>query len=181
MRGLTFPNLEHEKVISIDIETYDPQLTEKGPGVRRDGYIVGIAVATMEQSWYFPIDHKEGKNLPRFAVLDWCRTELCRPGQVKIGANILYDLDYLYDAGVFVTGPYHDVCVAEPLIDENQFRFSLDACAKKYLGLSKKDDILAAECARRNLKGKPVEWAWLLLGYAVFICVSPYSNWLSLC
>jgi DNA polymerase I-like protein with 3'-5' exonuclease and polymerase domains len=159
---MTFPNLENEKVIAFDIETFDPELKEKGPGVRRTGYMVGISIATLTDSWYFPFGHTEGTNLPREAVLAWCRKELCRPGQVKIGANILYDLDYLYAAGVHVTGPFHDICVAEPLIDENQFSFGLDACAKKYLGLSKKDDVLVAECARRNLKGKPVTWCWLL-------------------
>jgi len=159
---VTFPNLSGEKVISLDIETRDPDLKTKGPGVRRNGYMVGIAIATQDKSWYFPFGHEEGENLPKAAVLDWCRKELCRPGQVKIGANLLYDLDYLYHAGVPVSGPFHDICVAEPLIDENQFKFGLDACAQKYLKVSKKDDDLAAECERRGLKGKPVEWCWLL-------------------
>ena len=41
-----FPDLTQHKQIAIDLETCDPNLTTLGPGwARKDGYIVGIAVA----------------------------------------------------------------------------------------------------------------------------------------
>ncbi len=159
---MTLPDLSREKLIAFDIETYDPDLKAKGAGVRRGSYIIGISIATHKKSWYFPVAHSEGKNLDQDEVFDWCRKELCRPGLAKIGANILYDLDFLYYAGIPVAGPFHDICIAEPLIDENQFKVGLDACAKKYLNEEKDDSILAAECERREYTGKPIENAWRL-------------------
>jgi DNA polymerase I-like protein with 3'-5' exonuclease and polymerase domains len=144
-----FPRLDAAKELIIDVETYDPDLKSKGPGVRRDGYIVGIAVATEDRSWYFPMQHDHpykydpnGYNLPRETVLKWARRELCRPGIPKIGANLMYDLDYLWHEGVEVPGPYFDILIAEPLIDENQYQFSLESTAQKYLGEGKKSDRL---------------------------------------
>jgi DNA polymerase I-like protein with 3'-5' exonuclease and polymerase domains len=146
-RPRDFPRLDAAKELSIDIETYDPDLKEKGPGVRRDGYIVGIAVATEDDSWYFPMEHDlqydpNGLNLPRDIVLRWAKRELVREKIPKIGANLMYDLDYLWEAGIEVPGPYHDVQVAEPLIDENAFQYNLDSLANKYLGEGKRSDAL---------------------------------------
>jgi DNA polymerase I-like protein with 3'-5' exonuclease and polymerase domains len=144
-----FPRLDAAKELIIDVETYDPDLKSKGPGVRRDGYIIGLAVATEDRSWYFPMHHDHpykydpnGYNLPRETVLKWARRELCRPGIPKIGANLLYDLDYLWHEGVEVPGPYYDILIAEPLIDENQYVFSLESTAQKYLGEGKKSERL---------------------------------------
>jgi len=146
-RPRDFPRLDGAKELIIDIETYDPDLITTGPGCRRDGYIVGIAVATEDDSWYFPMDHERqydpsGFNLPREIVLRWAKRELCRPGIPKIGTNFMYDLDFLWEAGIEVPGPYLDVQVAEPLIDENAFSYSLDNLANKYLGEGKRSDAL---------------------------------------
>jgi DNA polymerase I-like protein with 3'-5' exonuclease and polymerase domains len=156
-----FPRLDAAKELIIDVETYDPDLKEKGPGVRRDGYIVGVSVATEDRSWYFPLHHDHpdkydpsGFNMPRETVFRWARKELCRPGVPKIGANLLYDLDYLWEAGVEVPGPYYDILIAEPLIDENQFKFSLGDCARKYLDKGKREEQLYAWLAAAY-GGKP--------------------------
>jgi DNA polymerase I-like protein with 3'-5' exonuclease and polymerase domains len=142
-----FPRLDAAKELTIDIETYDPDLRTKGPGVRRDGYMVGIAVATEDESWYFPMSHEKqydpsGLNIDRELVLRWARRELIRTGIPKIGTNLMYDLDYLWEEGIRVPGPYYDVQVAEPLIDENAFSYSLDNLANKYLGEGKRSDKL---------------------------------------
>lgn len=52
------PNLKGEKIISLDTETYDPRLMERGPGnVFDDGRIIGMSVAVSESAkWYLPID-----------------------------------------------------------------------------------------------------------------------------
>lgn len=142
-----FPNLASAKVIAIDCETKDVDLEEKGPGVRRGGHIVGLAVGTDDGGrWYFPMRHEVQSelNLDPAAVIRWARDNLCRDGQPKVGANLSYDLDYLYEAGVPVAGPFWDVQVAEPLLDENQFSYSLGSLAERHLGEAKKGDALRA-------------------------------------
>jgi len=134
----SFPDLSSAKVIAIDLETFDPDLKEKGCGSRRDGYIAGVAVGTDDGfRGYFPVAHKLGGNMDKGMVMRWLKEELSRPHQTKIGANILYDLEYLAVEGVEVAGEIFDVQYAEPLLDENKFSYSLDNIAKEHLGESK--------------------------------------------
>jgi len=135
-------NLAAAKELTIDTETYDPDLKTKGPGVRTGGYIVGISVATEDAAFYLPIRHDleynpNGVGYLREHVMAWAQRNLCLKGVPKIGANLLYDLDYLWEEGVQVPGPYFDIQIAEPLIDENQHSFSLDRQSFKYLGIGK--------------------------------------------
>jgi DNA polymerase I-like protein with 3'-5' exonuclease and polymerase domains len=132
-----FPRLDAAKEISIDIETYDPDLLAMGPGVRRDGRLAGLAIGTEDAQWYFPVGHAIGSNMDCESVVRWADQELTRPNQPKVGANLLYDLDYLLDYGVEVAGPFYDVQNAEPLLDENARSYSLDTLALKYLGEGK--------------------------------------------
>ena len=56
-------DLSGYKEIAIDLETRDPNLKTMGSGwPRKDGYVIGIAVAVDGQSWYFPIRHDNGGN-----------------------------------------------------------------------------------------------------------------------
>lgn len=82
-------------------------------------------------------------------VLRWAAEELGREGQPKYGANILYDLDFLAEAGVRVAGPFIDVLNAEPLLDENlpDSAYSLDASAGRRLGEGKSSSDLYEWCA----------------------------------
>jgi DNA polymerase I-like protein with 3'-5' exonuclease and polymerase domains len=137
-----FPDLSNHGLIAIDVETYDPELSIRGPGAQRDGRLVGLAIGT-EAGFraYYPIDHEIGPNLPRECVLHWARRELNHPVP-KIGANLLYDLDFLAAAGVSITGPFYDVQIAEPLLDENRLSYSLESLAQKYLDEGKQEDNL---------------------------------------
>jgi DNA polymerase I-like protein with 3'-5' exonuclease and polymerase domains len=133
-----FPRLEKASLIGLDTETKDLDLKEKGPGVRRDGKIVGISVATEDTAWYFPMRHEIGEgNLPVENVIAWAQDELTRENQPKVGTNLLYDLDYLAQEDVNVTGPFYDIQTAEALINENLFGYSLDAIAQRHLGVTK--------------------------------------------
>jgi DNA polymerase I-like protein with 3'-5' exonuclease and polymerase domains len=138
-----FPSLAGMGAIAVDVETFDPQLRERGPGAHRDGYIAGIAIGT-EAGYrcYYPIAHEAGENLPKEYVLSWLRRELARDVP-KIGANLIYDLAFLSAAGVDVREPFYDVQVAEPLLDENRFTYSLESLAQKYLGEHKVDQTLS--------------------------------------
>lgn len=157
------PNLASAKTIGLDTETCDPQLEDKGPGVRRDGYVVGISVAVPEgKAWYLPFGHSAGKQFDKDKIMLWAKDNLCNPNQPKVGANLLYDLDYLYHSGVKVSGPFHDIQIAEPLINENARSYSLDTIATKYLGEKKRVDLLAQACNDWGYKGKPQKHIWKL-------------------
>lgn len=138
------PSLASAKRIALDIETYDPGLTSLGPGPRRDGYIVGVSIATDDGfKGYFPVRHKSGANMDPAAVFGWLKKELARERQEKVGANIIYDLDFLgTKEGVEVAGTIRDVQIAEPLLDENRRFYNLDSLAKEYLGEGKKKEWL---------------------------------------
>jgi len=151
-----FPDLSRAKEIVIDVETKDLNLLTKGPGAARsDGHIVGLAVGVEGKQWYFPMRHEcddSYKNIKPEVVLLWAQRELCRPNQPKIGANLIYDLEFLYKEGVEVAGPFYDIQYAEPLLDEHALTYSLDSLANKYLNESKVDDELY-EHLWRKFKG----------------------------
>ncbi len=158
----SLPRLADAKAIGLDIETKDPELKTKGPGVRRDNsYILGISIAVPEgDSWYLPFGHLTGKQFSKNVILRWAREELCRPNQPKVGANLLYDLDWLYGYDVPVTGPFYDVQIAEPLLNENRPSYSLDALSKDYLGVSKNERLIKE--ATLQWKGSAQGHLWRL-------------------
>ncbi len=139
-----FPDLSGAGLISLDLETYDPELTTKGPGPRRDGYIAGIAVGTDDGfRGYYPIRHKMGGNLDSDKVLGWLHDQLYGTDIPKVGANLLYDLDFLSAAGVDTgDGPNYDVQNAEPLLDEYKRSYALDILGNEYLGEGKTSEAL---------------------------------------
>lgn len=144
-RAIDLPDLSAAKVIGLDTETRDEDLETLGPGAGRrpDTYIVGISVATDDgYKNYFPMRHENGDNMNPDNVLAWAKDNLTRPNQPKVGANIMYDLDFLAAEGVNVTGPHYDVQVAEPLIDENSRSFALETLGQKYLNEGKEDTLL---------------------------------------
>ncbi|QGH72171.1 MAG: DNA polymerase [Caudovirales sp. ctOwN3] len=140
---MDFPNIKDAPIMAIDLETYDPELLDNGPGYGRGkGYIVGIAVAVPGKSWYFPIRHQgDPGNLPVEQVLAWAKEAFSGDGD-KVFANANYDLGWLKWEGVEVKGSVCDVQLAEPLIDEYARSYSLNSLAAKYLGESKVEDEL---------------------------------------
>jgi DNA polymerase I-like protein with 3'-5' exonuclease and polymerase domains len=154
------PDLTNANVISLDVETSDPNLMTMGPGgVRHDGKLVGISVATDTGFvGYFPIAHEGGDNLNRDAVLSWAR-QTFSGSQPKVGANLLYDLEWLRSEGVQVNGPLRDIQVAEPLLDEERASgYSLSSLAKSYLGVDKNEDLLRDAAKAHGVDPKGGLW-----------------------
>lgn len=145
-----FPNLSKAEVISIDLETYDPELLVHGPGWARGiGHIVGVSIGTLDGSkWYFPMRHEIEKeqNLDSDKVLLWLKDTLSNPHQPKVGANIMYDVGWLRQEGVIVAGDYLDVQYAEALLTEID-PVSLDDLGQRYLGEGKESNLLYQWCA----------------------------------
>jgi len=147
-----FPNLSAAKAIAVDVETYDPNLTTRGPGWGRgDGHIVGLAIGATDGhhvgKWYFPMRHEvQGElNLDAANVLAWARDALSNPNQVKVGANLQYDLGWLQQEGVDVAGKLIDVQFAEALLTEKS-PVALEALAQKYLNEGKDSPELYKWC-----------------------------------
>lgn len=145
-----FPRLDSAKMLCIDLETYDPELLDKGMGWGRGvGHIVGVAVGTDDGGrWYFPMRHTLGGNMDPEAVLKWCRDTFANPKQPKVFANAIYDIGWLKQEGVDVMGDIIDVQLAEPLLDEHARSYSLESLSRKYLQEGKVDDQLYDWCQR---------------------------------
>jgi DNA polymerase I-like protein with 3'-5' exonuclease and polymerase domains len=145
------PDLSSARVISVDCETYDPDLLTHGPGwARGKGHMVGVSVgADGGGRWYFPIRHEvePQDNWDPAMVLNWLRHTLGNPHQPKVGANLLYDVGWLRHEGVTVRGELVDVQYAEALLDERA-EVNLETLGQKYLGEGKDSSLLYDWCSR---------------------------------
>ena len=138
-----FPSIGRAKRITLDLETHDPDLLSRGPGWRRNAYVVGIGInADNVFKEYYPVAHLYGENCDPEKVWSWLRAELNNYTGEICGANVnLYDGDGLQQNGVRPwKAKWHDIQWAEPLLDEHAFSFSLDTLAEKYLGKLKQTE-----------------------------------------
>jgi len=176
-----FPDLRSCKAIAIDLETRDPNLTNKGPGwATKDGYVVGIAVAAGDFHGYFPIRHENGPNLDKTMVLRWLQAQVATPDILKVFHNAPYDVGWLWAEGVEVQGRLIDTGVAAPLIDENRLTYRLDALAKEYLGMRKDEKLLRRAAAEWGVDPKKDMWklpARFVGGYAEQDAVLTLKLW----
>jgi DNA polymerase I-like protein with 3'-5' exonuclease and polymerase domains len=157
----SFPDLSGYREIAIDLETHDPNLTTLGAGwARKDGKVVGVAVAAGDDAWYFPFAHKNGSNLDRKVVLRWLQKQVATPMQRKIMHNAQYDLGWLLAEGVEVQGEVVDTMVVAAIVDENRLSYSLDNLAKEYCGMRKDEKLLRA--AAKDWAVDPKKDMWML-------------------
>ena len=150
----SLPDLTQYDRIAVDLETRDPNLTKLGPGwCRKDGYIIGIAVAAGDSSWYLPIKHDAG-NLPRSSVMAWMKKMMATPNIEKVMHNALYDLGWLRAEGIEVQGKIIDTMVAAPLLNENRRWYNLDSLARDYLSERKDEKILRSAAEEFGVNAK---------------------------
>ena len=141
--------------VAIDIETYDPNLKTKGLGaIRNDGFICGIAVATENDLAYFPLRHSD-------IFIDFKRDEKTwsvlnekifqNENITKVFHNAMYDVCWIRAVtGMMIKGRIVDTMIAASVIDENRFKYSLDALSKDYLNEEK---------YKYDLQQKTLEWS----------------------
>ena len=147
-----FPDLSSAPIIGVDVETRDPNLLTKGPGgARNDGYLLGVAIATDDFNCYFPLRHQSGDNCDVQRVVEWLKATL-KSTCPKVGANILYDLEWLLTDGIVVNGPKYDIQIAEWLLEEDKFKYNLESLCKKYLGHGKSEEKLELAAERLGIK-----------------------------
>lgn len=143
------PSWAEAKRVCVDLETKDKDLTRLGPGWRRDAKIVGIGFAIEDgPSAYMPIAHANGTNLDPKHVLDYMRDQAEVFDGDIVGGNLPYDLDGLANEEIiFRKASFRDVCVAEPLLDELQYSYGIDAIAARRGIAGKDEELLRAGAA----------------------------------
>mgnify|MGYP001278869258 FL=1 len=152
----SFPNLTTAKEIAIDLETYDPLLLTHGPSwALGQGRIIGICVATEGYKGYFPVAHENGANLDKGVVYRWLANLLVCKND-KIFHNAQYDVGWLLSEGFIINGKIHDTMMAAPLINENEYSYSLNNLGKRFLNEIKDESLLteAAEALGINPKSE---------------------------
>ena len=150
-----FPDLSKHKEISIDLETKDPNLNKSmGSGsVVGVGEVVGIAVAVHNWSGYFPIAHEGGGNMDKVMVLKWFQNIL-NTEAVKIFHNAMYDVCWIRSMGLKIQGKIVDTMISAAIVDENQMRYDLNNCARRYIGKGKDEAALYAAAKEWGVDAK---------------------------
>jgi DNA polymerase I-like protein with 3'-5' exonuclease and polymerase domains len=154
----SFPDLSGATEIAIDLETCDPNMESMGPGwPRKDGFIVGYAVAVDGWRGYYPIAHQGGGNLDERIVNRWMKKVLELPCD-KIMHNAAYDLGWLRASGFTVNGTIYDTMLAAPLIDENRFSYALNSLGFDYLKEVKSEQGLKDAASDFGVHAKKELW-----------------------
>ena len=162
-------NEESIDLISFDIETYDPNLKKMGTGVyREEGHILCVAFSFLYSNG--AIESKVFEyNEENLMIINYILSSTVD----KVGANILYDIDWLTNSeGFKINGRWNDVQIAEPLIDEYSFTYKLDALGKKYLNVSKGTDDIDEYAKKEGWKGDSRQYLYkmpidLVMRYAM--------------
>ena len=137
-----FPDVSKYDEIAIDLETKDPNLSKMGSGsITKNGDVTGIAVAVKDWSGYYPISHEGGGNMDRKKVLNWFQSVL-NTDSIKIFHNAIYDVCWIKTLGLNIRGKIVDTMIASALVDENQMRYDLNNCSRRYIGQGKDEAAL---------------------------------------
>jgi len=154
-----YPDLTGYKEVAVDLETKDPNIKTLGPGwSRKDGHIIGIAVAAGEYKGYFPIRHENGHNLDPRITLKWLKKQMAVPEMDVIMHNATYDAGWMRAEGVEIKGRMIDTMITGALVDENRWSFGLDAMARDYAGVRKDEKMLKAAAAAWGIDPKAEMW-----------------------
>ena len=168
MRYPDLSQLNRDEVISVDIETKDPDLKKYGPSNYRDprGNILGVAIAAGNHAEYYNYSNEHDNN--------YIRDTLSLPN-TKIGHSLLYDVGWLESDNIPVAGTLHDVMIAEALIDNTKPTYDLDSIGVDYLAETKSDQEIISALAARGIiptKSHPVQDYLHLLPHDI---VRPYA------
>ena len=154
------PKFDPYETLAVDLETYDPNLTNRGPGwATGDGYIVGIAIASDKWSGYLPIRHENGGNLEEELVVRWLKRTFKNHKGTMVFHNALYDVGWLKREGVELTCTIRDTMFAAPLFDENRWSYSLNNLGMDFLAESKDETLLENAAKAWGVNPKGGMWA----------------------
>jgi len=125
--------------------------------------MVGVAFAIEDgPSYYLPMRHHGGDNLPVEQVLGYLRDQAKEYNGIVVGANLGYDLDYTEEEGILF-GPnvrFRDIQVADAVLFELHQSYKLDAIASRWELPGKDETLLRA--AAKNYGVDPKRGLWQL-------------------
>ena len=117
---------ENEKIISIDTETTSIHPLEAN--------LIGISLSTgKNKSYYIPLGHTKGKNLPFNESLKKLKNLIEDNSIKKVGQNIKYDFIVLKKYGITIN-PYEDTMLVSYTLDAGLNRHNLDSLSEIHLG-----------------------------------------------
>jgi DNA polymerase I-like protein with 3'-5' exonuclease and polymerase domains len=170
------PDLRRAGVIALDTETKDDRLrADMGSGWPfRSGYLCGVSVAYRAEGetrgLYFPLRHPDTQNFAPEQVYQWARDHVAANVRF-VTQNGLYDWGWLHteaDIGMPPGERLEEIGALSTMIDENRFKYSLDAlCA--WRGLPGKDETLLRQgiealglITNKRRKVVPQNYLWQL-------------------
>lgn len=173
-----YESLRGSKIKSLDTETFDPELIKKGPGVYRskpldfknpNGYLLGFSITDEHgHKGYYNLGHYDCTEAERQKNLQYLRECVQDDDCIIIGANLLYDLDWIQNwALIEVHGKLVDVQTAESLLDENRRHYNLDSLGMDYFHEGKAKSEIDKFCEVNGLKGDPRKWLFKMPYYMV--------------
>ncbi|PWT80374.1 MAG: hypothetical protein C5B58_11770 [Acidobacteria bacterium] len=146
------PDLRRVGILAIDTETCDCGLqASRGPGWPwRNGFIVGVSVAYHVEnainSHYFPLRHPDSENVEREQIERWLKDHIAA-GVKFVTKNGLYDWGWLWadlDIKMPLAEQLEEIDALATIVDENRFKYSLDALCT-WRGFTGKDEALLLE------------------------------------
>jgi DNA polymerase I-like protein with 3'-5' exonuclease and polymerase domains len=163
--------------IAIDLETYDPYLRQTGPSYKRnEGFVVGIAIADKDHTLYLPFAHQGGDNLPKNLVLQYVSNQI-KNADCVLFANALYDMGWLSTLGISIDCTVRDIQVAEALIDEEQFSYSLNTLSLKYLNRPKDETHLKNAAEVFGVDPKAGLWKLAARHVGIYAEIDARNTW----
>ena len=158
-------------ICAVDIETYDPNLKELGPGdIRKDGCILGVGMYSKELNieGYYDVSEPIVKDI------------LSDGNILKVFHNAVYDTNWLVNGYGLEVNNVDDTMTRETLLDAYASSYSLDACCVRrgITGKNKSDTIdkywTGKGKAIQNLHRIPRD---IVAKYCVQDCVATYNLW----
>lgn len=169
--------------VAFDVETYDPDLKALGPGVRRNGYVVGYSFAIEDgPAHYVPMRHALGGNVPDArAAWRYLLDRMFEFSGTLVTSGGAYDLDYFFSGGgagaehlgngvLHSNVKHRDVALCEALCNEFAGKYDLDSMLHRHDLPGKDEDGLRAAALAYNVH--PKKELWKLPGHVV----GPYAT-----
>lgn len=158
-------------ICAVDIETYDPNLKELGPGdIRKDGCILGVGIYCPDRGieGYFDV----GEDIVKDILAD--------KDVLKVFHNAVYDTNWLVNGYGLVINNVDDTMTRDTLLDAYAYSYSLDACCTRWKveGKNKGDTIdkywTGKGKAIQNLHKIPRD---IVARYCIQDCIATYNLW----
>ncbi len=114
------------------VDTETTGLNIWGVGGKEKSKIIGIAIATDYENYYFPFRHATGQNLPIELIQKFFKPYLSNHNRIFAGFNYKFDMHMLANDGIPYARNIEDVMLAVHLLNENEKNFKLKELCDRY-------------------------------------------------